>query len=123
MKSLPVTQVSALFHALIIDPLLQASLKAAMSSPPILNPDVYLNYLLPSVASEYELNRNVNLATLGALIWDILSSIPSDCRLIRIGKAPVVSFAYFIARLDVLAGELTFFLSFLIGRHRWLWFF
>lgn len=98
MKSLPVTQVSALFHALIIDPLLQASLKAAMSSPPILNPDVYLNYLLPSVASEYELNRNVNLATLGALIWDILSSIPSDCRLIRIGKAPVVSFAYFIAR-------------------------
>ncbi|KAI6114680.1 hypothetical protein EV401DRAFT_1889897 [Pisolithus croceorrhizus] len=69
-----------------------------MSSPPILNPDVYLNYLLPSVASEYELNRNMNLATLGALIWDILSSIPSDYRLIRAGKPSVVSFAYIMTR-------------------------
>ncbi|KAI6101417.1 hypothetical protein EDD16DRAFT_1525961 [Pisolithus croceorrhizus] len=69
-----------------------------MSSPPILNPDIYLNYLLPSVASEYELNRNVNLATLGALIWDILSSIPTDYRLIRAGKPSFVSFAYFVTR-------------------------
>ncbi|KAI6099951.1 hypothetical protein EDD16DRAFT_1657281 [Pisolithus croceorrhizus] len=53
-----------------------------MSSPPILNPNVYLNYLLPSIASEYELDRNVNLATAKALIWDILSSIPNDYRLI-----------------------------------------
>ncbi|KAI6100593.1 hypothetical protein F5141DRAFT_306650 [Pisolithus sp. B1] len=69
-----------------------------MSSPPILNPNVYLNYLLPSIASEYELDRNVNLATLGALIWDILSSISNDYRLIRVGKPSVVSFAYIMTR-------------------------
>ncbi|KAI6145346.1 hypothetical protein BKA82DRAFT_129866 [Pisolithus tinctorius] len=69
-----------------------------MSSPPILNPDVYLNYLIPSIASQYELNRNMTLATLGALIWDILSSIPSDYRLMQMGRASVVLFAYFVAR-------------------------
>ncbi|KAI6043497.1 hypothetical protein EDC04DRAFT_711372 [Pisolithus marmoratus] len=66
--------------------------------PPILNPDVYLNYLTPSIASQYELNRNIILATLGALMWDILSSIPSDYRLIRLGNSPAVLFAYFVAR-------------------------
>lgn len=72
-----------------------------MSSPPILNPDVYLNYLIPSIASQYELNRNMTLATLGALIWDILSSIPSDYRLMQMGRASVVLFAYFVARSEI----------------------
>lgn len=70
-------------------------------STPLPNPDVYLNHLIPSIASQYELNRNMILATLGALIWDILSSIPSDYRLIRARKASVVMFAYFMARLEV----------------------
>ena len=34
-------------------------------SSPIINPVVYLNYLSPGIASEFELSRNVTLVTLG----------------------------------------------------------
>ncbi|KAL4081271.1 hypothetical protein V8B97DRAFT_1843171, partial [Scleroderma yunnanense] len=71
-------------------------------SSPIVNPVVYLNYLSPGIASEFELNRNVTLATLGALIWDILSSIPEDYRLIRTGKLTVILCAYLVARPMIL---------------------
>ncbi|KAI6132886.1 hypothetical protein EV401DRAFT_2205049 [Pisolithus croceorrhizus] len=76
---------------------------SAQGSSPIINPDVYLNYLSPDAASNYELNRNISLVTLGALIWDMLSSIPNDYRLIRTGRPSVVLFAYFLARPSVLA--------------------
>ncbi|KAG6331684.1 hypothetical protein ID866_7407 [Astraeus odoratus] len=72
-------------------------------SSPIVNPDVYLNYLTPSVASDYELSRNVALVTLGALVWDMLSSIPEDYRLIRTRKLSVVLSAYFVTRPAALA--------------------
>lgn len=75
---------------------------SAQGSPVIVNPDVYLNYLSADVASTYELNRNISLVTLGALIWDMLSSIPDDYRLIRTGRLSVVLFAYFLARPTVL---------------------
>ncbi|KAG6327582.1 hypothetical protein ID866_11506 [Astraeus odoratus] len=73
------------------------ALHTAMSFP-ILNPDVYLNYLTPSVANDYELVRNSNLITFGALVWDILSSMPEDYRLIRTRKFSVTLFAYFVTR-------------------------
>ncbi|KIJ68387.1 hypothetical protein HYDPIDRAFT_24674 [Hydnomerulius pinastri MD-312] len=72
-------------------------------SPKILNPDIYLNYLEPSIASQYEVSRNVYLVTLGALLWDILSSIPEDWRLIRTSKPAPVLFAYLSARACALA--------------------
>ncbi|KAG6329308.1 hypothetical protein ID866_9782 [Astraeus odoratus] len=65
---------------------------------PIANPDVYLNYLTPSVANDYELVRDFNLVTFGALFWDILSSMPEDYRLIRTRKSSVTLFAYFVRR-------------------------
>ncbi|KAF9242892.1 hypothetical protein BU15DRAFT_72541 [Melanogaster broomeanus] len=67
-------------------------------SDEILNPIVYLNYLQPSVANEYEVSRNVCLATLGALGWDVLSSIPEDWQIARTSKPTPVLFAYFSAR-------------------------
>ena len=36
------------------------------SSPPLPNPVVYLNYLDPKAAFDYEVTRNIYLATLGA---------------------------------------------------------
>ncbi|KAG6331899.1 hypothetical protein ID866_7190 [Astraeus odoratus] len=72
-------------------------------SSPILNPGVYLNYLTSSVASDYELNRNITLVTLGALVWDMLSSIPEDYRLIRTRKLSVALSAYFVTRPATLA--------------------
>ncbi|KAF9241319.1 hypothetical protein BU15DRAFT_73445 [Melanogaster broomeanus] len=68
-------------------------------SDEILNPDIYLNYLQPASAGEYEAARNVYLATLGALLWDVLSSLPEDWRLIRTSKPTPVLFAYFSARI------------------------
>ncbi|KAI6101416.1 hypothetical protein EDD16DRAFT_394050 [Pisolithus croceorrhizus] len=60
-------------------------------------PKSLANELL-STTSFHRLQANMNLATLGALIWDILSSIPNDYRLIRVGKPSVVSFVYFMTR-------------------------
>ncbi|KAF9242895.1 hypothetical protein BU15DRAFT_28397, partial [Melanogaster broomeanus] len=61
------------------------------------NPVVYLNYLKPAVANEYEVSRNVWLVTLGALIWDILSTLPEDWQVARTSKPTPVLFAYFSA--------------------------
>ncbi|KAL4081313.1 hypothetical protein V8B97DRAFT_1862800 [Scleroderma yunnanense] len=71
-------------------------------SPSILNPVIYLNYLSPSIASDYETSRDLGLATLGALFWDILSSIPEDCKLICTGRVSSMLLAYFLARLSSL---------------------
>ncbi|KAF9241316.1 hypothetical protein BU15DRAFT_73442 [Melanogaster broomeanus] len=71
-------------------------------SEEILNPDVYLNYLQPDSASEYEASRNVYLVTLGALCWDIFSSLPEDCRIARTSKPSPVLFAYYSARICAL---------------------
>ncbi|KAF9241318.1 hypothetical protein BU15DRAFT_73444 [Melanogaster broomeanus] len=71
-------------------------------SDEILNPDIYLNYLQPVDANAYEVARNVYLVTLGALLWDILSSLPEDWQLIRTSKPTPVLFAYFSARICAL---------------------
>ncbi|KAF9233841.1 hypothetical protein BU15DRAFT_79699 [Melanogaster broomeanus] len=71
-------------------------------SDEILNPIVYLNYLQPAEANEYEVSRNVCLATLGALTWDILSSLPEDWKITRTSRPTPVLFAYFSARICTL---------------------
>ncbi|KIK82932.1 hypothetical protein PAXRUDRAFT_35511 [Paxillus rubicundulus Ve08.2h10] len=55
-------------------------------------------YLQPTIASEYEASRNVYLVTFGALLWDMLSSLRKDWRLIRTCKRTPALFAYFSAR-------------------------
>lgn len=42
-----------------------ASVMSAQESPPIINPNVYLNYLSTGEATIYEVGRGINLATLG----------------------------------------------------------
>ncbi|KAH7915813.1 hypothetical protein BJ138DRAFT_1140948 [Hygrophoropsis aurantiaca] len=66
----------------------------------IQNPEVYLNYLPPAIASEYEVSRNVYIATLGALLWDILYSFPQDIRLMQISRPTPVIFVYFLSRIS-----------------------
>ncbi|KAI6128858.1 hypothetical protein EDD16DRAFT_23485 [Pisolithus croceorrhizus] len=76
---------------------------SAQQSPSIINPSVYLNYLSKEEATIYEVGRNINLATLGALIWDILSGLPDERKLIQGGRGSTVLFAYFLARPSALA--------------------
>ncbi|KAI6002108.1 hypothetical protein EDD15DRAFT_1580721 [Pisolithus albus] len=76
---------------------------STQESPSIINPSVYLNYLTSKEATIYEVGRNINLATLGALIWDILSSLPDERKLIQGGRGSTVLIAYFLARPSALA--------------------
>ena len=58
------------------------------SSPPLPNPVVYLNYLDPKIASDYEMTRNVYLATLGASHLSIIhvNTLANDrCSIIGFG--------------------------------------
>jgi len=75
-------------------------------SDEVLNPNIYLNYLPPGAADKYEVSRNVYLAILGALLWDMLSSLPEDWRLIQTSKPLPVLFAYFSARICALVAAL-----------------
>ncbi|KAF9241308.1 hypothetical protein BU15DRAFT_60935 [Melanogaster broomeanus] len=66
-------------------------LLSGITSEKILNhPSVYLNYLQSTIASDYEVAKNVDLATLGALTWDILSSLPGDWQIVRTSKVHAV---------------------------------
>ncbi|KIK23811.1 hypothetical protein PISMIDRAFT_429794 [Pisolithus microcarpus 441] len=76
---------------------------STQESSSIINPSVYLNYLSTEEATIYEVGRNINLATLGALIWDILSSLPDERKLIQGGRGSTVLIAYFLARPSALA--------------------
>ncbi|KAI6016522.1 hypothetical protein EDC04DRAFT_527562 [Pisolithus marmoratus] len=76
---------------------------SAQEPPSIINPNVYLNYLSANEAAIYEAGRDINFITLGALIWDILSSLPDERKLIQAGRGSTVLFAYFLARPSALA--------------------
>ncbi|KAF8999681.1 hypothetical protein BDQ17DRAFT_1186312, partial [Cyathus striatus] len=65
------------------------------------NPNVYLNFLPHETAIQFEVARNIYLATLGALIWDMLVSLPEDFILIRGNFRPII-IAYFLARTSAL---------------------
>ncbi|KAF8999661.1 hypothetical protein BDQ17DRAFT_1308453 [Cyathus striatus] len=68
---------------------------------PVLNPNIYLNFLPHETANQFEVARNIYMATLGALIWDMLVSLPEDIVLIRCGFRPII-FSYFLARASAL---------------------
>jgi len=63
------------------------------------NPHVYLNYLTPGDAKEFEIARNIYLVTLGALLWDVLACLPRELSILRIGLRPS-TLAYFISRIS-----------------------
>ncbi|KAL4067975.1 hypothetical protein V8B97DRAFT_1939408 [Scleroderma yunnanense] len=65
---------------------------------PLPNPVVYLNYLEPNIAFEYEVTRNIYIATLGVVIWDILSCVQQDWKLLSVSKPQPVFFAYHLSR-------------------------
>ncbi|KAI6126828.1 hypothetical protein F5141DRAFT_358866 [Pisolithus sp. B1] len=96
---------------------------SAQQSPSIINPSVYLNYLSTEEATslrsgkKYQprnLRRTPYTCKFGAhdiadtshgkaLIWDILSSLPDERKLIQGGRGSTVLFAYFLARPSALA--------------------
>ncbi|KDR74015.1 hypothetical protein GALMADRAFT_157818 [Galerina marginata CBS 339.88] len=68
---------------------------------PILNPNIYLNYLPPRTAKQFEVARDLYLATLGALLWDMLVSLPEDLMLFKSGFR-LTLLAYLLSRFSAL---------------------
>ncbi|KAH7885513.1 hypothetical protein F5I97DRAFT_1404136 [Phlebopus sp. FC_14] len=81
----------------IFAPLFRRILRT-MSEPPILNFPVYLNYLPPDAGAQYEVMRNVHVATLGAYIWDMLSTTAQEVKMLRARSITVSMFAYWLTR-------------------------
>ncbi|KAF9443724.1 hypothetical protein P691DRAFT_797122 [Macrolepiota fuliginosa MF-IS2] len=78
----------------------------------ILNPDNYLNHLSPPDAFQYGVARNLNLAVLGATIWDILVYIPDDIKILRMQKGiRAVNVCFITSRLFALCFVLASVLS------------
>ncbi|TDL22010.1 hypothetical protein BD410DRAFT_789098 [Rickenella mellea] len=83
-----------------------------MSSPttpptvfPILNPATALAFLPPDVADQLEISRYVYVATLGAYLWDTLTNLNNDRKLLFNLKCPIrlPTIAYFLSRVATLA--------------------
>ncbi|KAK7056359.1 hypothetical protein VNI00_002913 [Paramarasmius palmivorus] len=64
------------------------------------NPDVYLNHIPPKTAAQFEVSRNIYLATLGAFVWDLLSSLPEDIYLLQHFNSNTIP--YFLSRVTAL---------------------
>ncbi|THU97994.1 hypothetical protein K435DRAFT_753384 [Dendrothele bispora CBS 962.96] len=71
-----------------------------MSNSTLPNPNVYLAHLPPTTASQFEVSRNIYIGTLGALIWDMLFSLPEEIYLIRHFNPNMI--AYISSRITAL---------------------
>ncbi|KAJ3570852.1 hypothetical protein NP233_g4126 [Leucocoprinus birnbaumii] len=70
---------------------------------PILLPITHLNYLSPENGRLYETTRNVELAFIGAAIWEVLGTIGTDCKILTGGiKFRPVLLCYLFSRLFAL---------------------
>ncbi|KAJ3556955.1 hypothetical protein NP233_g11857 [Leucocoprinus birnbaumii] len=71
------------------------------------NPNVYLNYLPPDVAGQFEITRNVYLTVLGASIWEVLVYAPEDVAIVSSGFGPLI-FCFIFSRVFAIAYALLF---------------
>ncbi|KAF8893057.1 hypothetical protein BD779DRAFT_1798427 [Infundibulicybe gibba] len=72
-------------------------------SGPLPNPETPLAFLPKSTAYQYEVSRHVYLATIGAFIWDILTHLPEEWKLLFSYKITLPTVVYFISRIASLA--------------------
>jgi len=70
---------------------------------PPLNTNTPLVFLTPSAGYELEVSRYVFVATLGAYIWDLLTNLNNDCKLLTKHRVRLPTWIYFLSRLSSLA--------------------
>ncbi|KAF8881796.1 hypothetical protein BD779DRAFT_1545358 [Infundibulicybe gibba] len=78
-----------------------------MSSPVILNFETPMAFLPKQDADRYEVSRHIYLATLGAFIWDILTHLPEEYKLVFKSRLALPTMAYFFSRIASLAYIIT----------------
>ncbi|KZP03518.1 hypothetical protein FIBSPDRAFT_768830 [Athelia psychrophila] len=76
------------------------SSSTASLQPP--NPYTPMAYLPPELAALHQLEAYVYVASLGALVWDWLMSIPDEYRILSAGRISKSKVAYISARLSTL---------------------
>ncbi|KAF8526222.1 hypothetical protein BU17DRAFT_40741 [Hysterangium stoloniferum] len=67
------------------------------------NPDTSLAFLPPGLANQLEATRYLSIASLAVFIWDLLSNLPQDYRLLTGDKISPPTVTYFISRFSSLA--------------------
>jgi len=67
------------------------------------NPDTPLAFLPPVTAAQFEGFRYLNIATLGANIWDILIHSGQEYRMMRKSTLSIPTLAYYVSRIMGLA--------------------
>jgi len=67
------------------------------------NPDTSLAFLSPGFANQLEATRYLSIASLAVFVWDLLSNIPQDYRLVTRDKISPPTVAYFVSRFSSLA--------------------
>ncbi|EJC99632.1 uncharacterized protein FOMMEDRAFT_112698 [Fomitiporia mediterranea MF3/22] len=71
------------------------------------NPETPLAFLPPNIASQLEVSRYIYVASLGAFIWDILSNVPSDYKLLFKHRISLPTVVYFFSRITAFAYVVT----------------
>ncbi|KZP29583.1 hypothetical protein FIBSPDRAFT_1038876 [Athelia psychrophila] len=74
------------------------------SNSMLLNPLTPMSYLTPSAAEIHTLTANINLFTMGVLVWDWAMSMPDEYRILSIGRRLSLSnITYFGSRVFTVA--------------------
>ncbi|EJC99638.1 uncharacterized protein FOMMEDRAFT_93095 [Fomitiporia mediterranea MF3/22] len=80
------------------------------------NPETALAFLPPSIASQLEVARPIAAASLGAFIWDILSNVPSDYKLLFEHRITFTTVVYLLSRQATIPSRgLSIYLLSLVG--------
>ncbi len=66
------------------------------SEPP--NPTVWLAWLAPDLATDFETSQYIAVATIGAWVWDVLTSLRQEFRLATGKRFALPTVIYFLAR-------------------------
>jgi len=67
------------------------------------NPNTPLAFLPPDIAGQFESFRYLNMATLGANIWDILIHSGQEYRMMKKSALSIPTLAYYVSRIMGLA--------------------
>ncbi|KAJ6620414.1 hypothetical protein B0H10DRAFT_1791708 [Mycena sp. CBHHK59/15] len=72
------------------------------STFPILTPDTPLAFLDRTTGLQFEASCYLYIATLSAYIWELLTSVPEEVKIVRNSRFGLPIFAYFLSRVGTL---------------------
>ncbi|KAF8132233.1 hypothetical protein K438DRAFT_1454634, partial [Mycena galopus ATCC 62051] len=74
----------------------------SMNDSDLLNPLTPLAFIPPNIAYLFQVAIYIYVGTLGAMIWDVLSNLHNDYKLLMGHKVGIATAAYFVSRFSAL---------------------